>query len=202
MSRPVIALDADGVLLDYNLAYSRLWQRAFGVLPRERDAQAYWAKDRWEVELLEGERLDHFVKHFDEAFWSTLPALQGAVDACHRLHGAGFELVCVSALPLHYAEARLANLRREGFPIERIMATGNERHAGNPKAAAIAELRPSAFVDDFLPNLAGLPGEVHTALILREPNGSPNDTADLARVGSTHQTLADFADWRLADGQR
>lgn len=47
---PVIALDADGVLLDYNLAYAAAWQRAFGFYPRERDRCAYWAVDRWDVE--------------------------------------------------------------------------------------------------------------------------------------------------------
>ena len=30
MRRPVIALDADGVLLDFHLAYAEAWERAFG----------------------------------------------------------------------------------------------------------------------------------------------------------------------------
>jgi phosphoglycolate phosphatase-like HAD superfamily hydrolase len=30
MNNKIIALDADGVLLDYNLAYASAWQRAFG----------------------------------------------------------------------------------------------------------------------------------------------------------------------------
>lgn len=29
--RPVIALDGDGVLLDYNLAYAKAWERATGI---------------------------------------------------------------------------------------------------------------------------------------------------------------------------
>jgi len=197
VNRSLIALDVDGVLLDYNQGYAQAWHKAFGHLPEERDAQAYWAADRWGVELLEGERLKYFKRQFDETFWSTLPALTGAVDACLRLKRAGFELVCVSALPHQYAAARLANLRGEGFPIDRVIPTGNERHFGNPKAASIAELRPWAFADDFLPNLEELPSDVHTALILREPNGSPNADASIARVGSTHRTLAEFADWVL-----
>ena len=42
----LIALDADGVLLDYNLAYASAWECAFGVRPQLRDPQAYWAIDR------------------------------------------------------------------------------------------------------------------------------------------------------------
>lgn len=32
MTRPIIAVDADGVLLDYNRAYANAWERAFGSL--------------------------------------------------------------------------------------------------------------------------------------------------------------------------
>jgi len=42
MARRIIALDADGVLLDYGLAYAGAWQKAFGTYPAERDPLAYW----------------------------------------------------------------------------------------------------------------------------------------------------------------
>ena len=50
MARPLIALDADGVLLDFHLGYAGAWQRAFGAMPAERDPLAYWPIDRWSVE--------------------------------------------------------------------------------------------------------------------------------------------------------
>src|SRR5258708_10635187 len=34
--KPIIALDADGVLLDYNRAYAGAWERAFGQRSEER----------------------------------------------------------------------------------------------------------------------------------------------------------------------
>lgn len=46
MARPLIALDADGVLLDFHLGYAGAWRRAFGALPVERDPLAYWPIDR------------------------------------------------------------------------------------------------------------------------------------------------------------
>ena len=127
-----------------------------------------------------------------------MPAIDGAVDACHRLRGAGFDLVCVSALDLEFEAARLRNLRELGFPIERVIATGNAAGERSPKADVIASLNPIAFVDDYLPYLRGMPAEVHTALVLRAPNGSPNTGADMALAKSVHQDLAGFTDHWLA----
>lgn len=197
MPRPLIALDADGVLLDFHLAYAQAWQRAFGEYPAERDPQAYWPIDRWHVPRLEGPPLAQFRRFFDAHFWSSVPPIAGAVQACRRLHDAGFELVCVSALELHFEAARLRNLRALGFPIERVVATGNAAGARSPKAAAIERLRPQAFVDDYLHYLRGMPRDVHTALVLRAPNGSPNHGPELTLARSTHRDLAGFADYWL-----
>ena len=194
MARPLIALDADGVLLDFHLAYAGAWRRAFGALPRERDPLAYWPMDRWEVERLDEPRRAQLRAHFDEHLWSTMPALPGALQACHRLHDAGFELVCVSALDEQHGGARLRNLRGLGFPIHRVVATGNAAGSRSPKADAIEALRPQAFVDDYLPYLRGIPAQVHTALVLRAPNGSPNSGAEMSLAKSVHQDLADFVE--------
>lgn len=198
MTRPVIALDADGVLLDYNRAYAQVWERTFGVAPQERDPNAYWALDRWAVERLSGEAFERFRARFDETFWSTLPAMSGAVEAAHPLHDAGYTLVCVTAMPACFAEARQRNLRDLGFPIERVIATGNRAVSGSPKAGVLADLKPVAFVDDYLPYFEGVAADIHTALVMREPNGSPNVGPGLGAVRSTHASLSDFSDWWLS----
>jgi phosphoglycolate phosphatase-like HAD superfamily hydrolase len=198
MARPLIALDADGVLLDFHLGYASAWRRAFGVAPAERDPHAYWPMDRWDVERLDAVRREQFRAAFDERFWTTVPAIDGAIDACHRLRDAGFDLVCVSALELEFEAARLRNLRDLGFPIDRVIATGNAAGERSPKADAIAALQPIAFVDDYLPYLRGVPGHVHTALVLRAPNGSPNVGPDMVLATSVHDDLAAFTDhWLL-----
>jgi beta-phosphoglucomutase-like phosphatase (HAD superfamily) len=198
MGLPVIALDADGVLVDFHLGYAAAWERAFGVAPPERDPLAYWPMDRWEVDRLDAERRAHFRRHFDELFWSTVPAIPGAIDACRRLVEAGHHLVCVSALEPEHEAARLRNLREHGFPIEQVFATGNALGTRSPKADVIAALDPVAFVDDYLPYMRGIPPQVHTALILRAPNGSPNVGAELALARSVHHDLAEFAGFWLA----
>ena len=194
MLRPILALDADGVLVDLHLGYARAWERAFGNYPAERDPQAYWPIDRWQVERLDGDQRLRLRAQFDEPFWTSLPAIAGAVQACHRLHDAGFELVCVTALDAEFEAARLRNLRTLGFPITRVIATGHFDGARSPKADAIEALRPQAFVDDYIVYMRGVPEQVHTALVLRAPNGSPNTGDELALAKSVHQDLAAFAD--------
>jgi len=198
MARPVIALDADGVLLDFHLGYAAAWERCFGRRPAERDPLAYWPMDRWKVERLDDAGRARFRRHFDETFWTTVPALGGAIDACHRLHDAGYDLVCVSALDFEWEAARLRNLRNHGFPIETVIATGSHEGERSPKAEAIEQLRPEAFVDDYLPYLRGLPPDVHAALVLRAPNGSPNVGHELRLAHSVHDDLAGFARHWLA----
>jgi hypothetical protein len=198
MRKPRIAVDADNVLLDYSTAYAWAWKRAFGWHPIERDPTAYWPMDRWGVERLTGEPLDRFRACFDTQFWSTIPAVPGAIQGCNDLHEAGFELVCVSALEPQHEAARLKNLRALGFPIERVVATGADASVANPKAAALAELDPVAFVDDFLPYLRGLRSSIHTALVVRQRTGTPNAGPDVECVGSQHDDLCAFSAWWLA----
>jgi phosphoglycolate phosphatase-like HAD superfamily hydrolase len=172
MSRPILALDADGVLVDLHIGYARAWQQAFGVTLAERDPQAYWPADRWAVEQMDAERRLLLRAQFERPeMWESLPAIDGAVEACHRLHDAGYELVCVTALEARFQAARLRNLKALGFPIRRVVATGHVEGERSPKADAIQALRPVAFVDDYIAYMRGVPTEVHTALVLRAPNG-------------------------------
>lgn len=198
MARPVIALDADGVLLDYHLAYAAAWQRAFGSHPEERDAQAYWPMDRWKVPKLRLWRRARFRSEFGELFWSTVPPLPGAIEACHRLREAGYDLVCVSALEQRFEAARLHNLRALEFPIERVIATGHNESARSPKADAVEAIGAEVFVDDFLPYFRGVASHIHTALVLRAPNGSPNTGPEMVLASSTHQDLPEFTEHWLS----
>ena len=200
MKKPLIALDCDGVLLDLNLAYAKAWQSYSGSYPIEVDPHGYWHFNRWDVQRLGGEELEQFRLHFDADFWSSILPIAGAVQACQRLADAGHELVCVTALEEKFAEARLENLRTYGFPIDKVYATGHQAGAVSPKAEVIHQLKPRAFVDDYLPYMDGISGEIHTALILRGPNGSPNVGPGLSAVSSTHADLVAFSEWWLKNG--
>ena len=104
----------------------------------------------------------------------------------------------MSALDAEFEDARLRNLRASGFPIERVVATGNAAGARSPKADAITALQPEAFVDDYLLYFRGIPRSVHAALIKRAPNGSPNEGAELTLAASMHDDLDGFAEYWLS----
>lgn len=193
--RSAIALDCDGVLLDYSTAYAHAWQRAFGAHPVLQDERAYWPMDRWGIPRLVGESLERFRSVFDNEFWSSIPAVPGAIEACHLLKSHGYQLVCVTALDNRFASARLKNLSDLGFPITQIITTGNDASACSPKAEALAALNPLAFVDDYAPYMVGVDGRIHKALILRDPMGSPNVGAALEHSHSQHADLLGFAKW-------
>lgn len=197
MSQGIIALDADGVLLDYGLAYAGAWQAAFGTYPRERDPHAYWPMDRWEVDRVEGPQLDQFRRAFDEEFWAGIPPVPGAVEACHALAQAGHELVCVTALPERFRAARERNLRLHGFPIDLVHATDNQVSLTSPKAATLNALKPRAFVDDYLPYFVDVQPNIHRALVLRGVTGTPNTGELLVHTDSQHADLSAFARWWL-----
>ena len=198
---PVLALDADGVLVDYVQGYAAAWKRAFGERPPLKDPQGYGPLDRWDVPWLAGQAHARFRAQFDAAFWRSLPAMPGAVQACHRLHAAGFDLVCVTAMDAAFEAARLECLRACGFPIERVVAVPHGEGPQSPKAAALEGLGACALVDDYAPYLRRLPPGVHPALIVRAGPGCPNVGQALAHAKSQHEDLAGFADYWIEAGQ-
>ncbi len=193
MSKKLIALDADGVLLDYSLAYASAWEKAFGVYPTLKNPNAYWPIDRWAVERLSGSQLDIFRNVQDEAFWSSIPAVNGAIEACHLLRNAGYELICVTALHERFRVSRQKNLLDLGFPIDTVLTVEHNDGTVSPKAAVINGLKPLAFVDDYLPYMAGIDTDIHLALIMRDPDKSPNTGSGLDLIHSKHASLVIFA---------
>jgi len=128
----VIALDVDGVLLDYAAAYAQAWERAFGVAPALRNANAYWPMDRWQVDRLEGEALAHFRSFFDEQFWSSIPPVFCAQEACQLLSDTGFELICVTALDARMGED-IEELHAMRVSSRRLRAAMTQRQARKSK---------------------------------------------------------------------
>ena len=199
MNQSLLAFDADGVLIDYNTAYAKVWHKAFGRAPVLMDPLGYHARDRYQLATLSGSELEYFRSFFQAEFWLNVPAIEGAVDACKRLSQQGYDLVCVSAVPSEYEAQRLKNLQDLGFPIDKVFATPDLGQSESPKAETLRKLNPVAFVDDFIDYLVGVPSAVHKALVTRDPNNSPNDNPEHQHlVDSRHPDLAAFATWWLA----
>jgi FMN phosphatase YigB (HAD superfamily) len=205
--RPVIALDADGVLVDYNKTWGRIHALHFGEELTVADPNAYHAVNYWGKPwpAKDSGFWDAFIAH---NAWGTMDAKDGAVEACHRLHSLGFDLVCVTSMPPEFAHERLANLKQLGFPIDRVIApprkdkpvTDTDRrapepfHPANPKLDVIHDLMPAWFVDDEYRKLRGIEG---VNLVLIDPGhpDTPNADAEHDKLAFHATSLLDFAAW-------
>lgn len=203
-SKPILAVDCDGVLLNYNLAYGQAYEEHFGTKLSVKDPLAFHATNYWGIE--EPPVNSSFWQAFNEELdmWTRMPAIPGAVEACHEFVAMGFELVCVTSMPEKMAEKRQWNLQDLNFPIERVIACGRkhqendfvpqEQSSKNPKKEAIEKLCPAWFVDDEWRKLKGFEG---INLVMIDPGYSENLNQD-----ATHQelrcvvpNLKSLADW-------
>lgn len=192
----LIAIDGDGVLVNYVEAYREVWFKAFGQRLPESVPNAYWSPVRWGAKHLEGPELVHFRSCLDAQFWRSLTPMPGAIAACALLRKAGFKLVCVSAIDEEFVADRHLNFLNHDMGIQTVYATGNDWDGQlevSPKAKVLRNLMPAAFVDDFAPYLRGMPEGVHRALIESGMPGTPNVGHDLTLAESIHPSLLDFA---------
>jgi hypothetical protein len=200
MNHKRIAIDADGVLVDYNSVYPIVWKKAFGTDLQVIQPHCYHAKDQFGVDLSDPALKTRFYDAFDADVWSSMPALPGAVEATHLLSQAGYELVCVTSMPSEFTEARQKNLIALGMPISRVFATGRDRSKDyiNPKKEVIDSLQPLYFLDDLLENFKHLSPGVHHGFIDYGKHNSPNEVLRSLQLHHTrHDSLLDFANWLL-----
>jgi len=137
-----------------------------------------------------------FEEVWSEHGWRTMPIQDGALQACILLHQAGYELVCVTAMPAKFIEHRLENFRLHGFPIDNIISSGFDKanFNNNPKRKIIEDLHPVAFVDDLRRNFKDIQG-VHTKLVFidHEYHDDPNQHENIY-YDVKYPSLLEFAE--------
>ena len=195
----IIALDADGVLLDYNKAAASVWTNAFGAAPELKDPEAYHFRNVYAMDLRDKTIKDKYYETFSRIGWSDMLAMPGAVEACQMLHSMGYELHVVSSMPMAFAAQRYENLLRLGMPISSVIATGRTEGTDNPKRAKLLELAPVAFVDDLLSNFEGVSDAMHCAFVLHwDSMDNPNRGTKPLLAASSHASVLDFATYWMA----
>jgi len=145
-----IALDIDGVLLDFD----KHW-REFASVFLQRDLvrlnNEYWLESRYGITKEDSDAV--WAAFFEQEKWATIEPYQCALDMIAILHGQGHEIVCVTAAPEAVEVQRRMSLQHLGLEAHEIEFTGYH-HEGNTKHEALTRHAPDIFVDDQLFNLS------------------------------------------------
>ncbi len=146
MEKPVMALDVDGVILDF----CGFWvQTAEDALGRELPAlnRSYHFGTRLGLTRQEYDTCWNQFRAIDG--WGKVPAYPGVTEALESL-ARNHRLVAVTGIPLEALEARKRNLAELRLPLEEVFATG---HRDFSKEYLLQALQAEAFVDDRLRHL-------------------------------------------------
>lgn len=144
--KPILALDADEVMLDFSGYWQGLAETRLGrKLPR--NPGSYHFMDRHEISRDEYNQVWDYFREVDG--WANVPLLPCIGDTLDCL-AEDFRLMVVTGIPEEALEPRKACFRRWDLPIEDTFATG---HRDQTKQGLLASLSPIGFADDRLHHL-------------------------------------------------
>lgn len=191
---PIIAIDIDGVTLDYKAAYARKWQKAFGKMPRIKNQKAHRIWEYYDIPFLtDPNEIAKLEASGDDDFWRTMPPMQSAVSAVRLIRSFGYKTISVSAAPIHQAENRAFNLARHGFEFDDVICI-QIPGAISPKTEVINKVQPAYFVDDYINYFHGIDRSVKKVLI-NEPENHPSEHVSIAEMDLIFPGLFAFALW-------
>ncbi len=140
-----VALDCDGVLLNFDHSFARVASEALGR-PVIKLNNRYELNDRYGLSDRDFQfAWDALDDH--EHGWKNMAILPGAVESVARLREQGASIHLVTGIQNRLAECRLANLLAHAIEVESIHCVGDGKAS---KTAILRDLRPSVFVDDRL----------------------------------------------------
>lgn len=152
-----IALDCDGVLLDFLTKWHEIaeyaLQRSLPDLENAYDLSARYG-------LTQNER-ERVMRVFEaEHGWASLRPLPGAIESAIGLQQLGHRVIVVTSIDPLFEQARLQNLANHGFKPDAIYCVGV--HAGHTKGEAFHVEQPRVVVDDRLVYLKQAQGMIKT----------------------------------------
>lgn len=190
----IIALDCDGVLLNYNEAYGRALEEFLGEKPTIVSPTAYFCHNYFDVQLNPQQKTE-FYKFFNDKGWGMMTDLPRSIEATHKLREAGYKIIVVTSMPKIAQDMRHKNLLDLGFAVDATIATGKKNNNINPKKSYIEALLPEYFVDDLMENFHNIDSSTHFVLVDSQSHDSPNlNFEHKIKLHSTHNTLWDFVE--------
>ena len=145
-----IALDIDGVLLDFDTHW-----REFAATYLQRDIvklnDDYYLESRYGIVKADSDAI--WAAFFEQEKWASIEPYQCALEAIEVLHKSDHDIVCITAAPQEVERQRRMSLQHLGLDAHEIEFTGYH-HEGKTKHDALLRHAPDIFVDDQLINLS------------------------------------------------
>lgn len=175
-----IAVDCDGVILDFDQVFPLIGEHALGrPLPRLNRI--------YELDVRYGLTPDDLGRVFQAYLthpqgWQGLPLIDGAASVLRALRALGHPLHVVTGIDPALSDLRVANLAAHGIEIDDIHCVGMGRQS---KRDVIARLDPGMFFDDRLHLLEEVPAVPHRVWIDRNDDQGGLECPDgIERVAS------------------
>lgn len=164
LKNKTIALDTDGVLLDFMPAFDKAAAIVLGrpiiIQQDEYNMDYYYLSKRISVTQEQVEEILEYMQ--TSRMYENLAALKGAKEGVKAIEEAGFNICIVTALPEQAKLMRRNNLRNVlGLEPQEIYCVG----MGMSKAEILKELKPDVFMDDRIEYLASAPFIYHLAWV-------------------------------------
>jgi len=161
MRNPIVAVDLDGVLLDFEKAFR---QCAEWTLRRSipEPCDDYALSDRFGLSVRETAKVwDAFHRG---NWWERVPLYGDAWDVIEELEGLGCSLWAITNVDSQHLNARAVSLQGM-IPSGRIITLGHEA-APAQRANVLRDLRATAFLDDRSDNTNAAVLHVPTTVLL------------------------------------
>ena len=201
-ARIPLAIDADGVILDFERKFMDLWEQKHGDRP-ERVCNAYSSTTSFGLQDKCPDLMKFIYENADiEDFYGNMNMLPGAEEAIHELHDMGFELICVTAIPNELRELRFNNLiNKFKLPISDILtAPRTNAIIANPKALIVNAMEPIALIEDHVHNFLDInPGIARIYINPSVVDVSPDEsTQPHFAYDSLYECMQDAIVWKHA----
>lgn len=199
--RKVIALDCDGVMLNYLDTYKKLYDEMFNTDVKVVNPRSFAPNMHFGISWTERQEDKlAFQVFFDENGWKNMKALPGAVEATKHMKELGFDIVVVTSIPKNKDLDRMINLEKAGFPINDLIACGAHSSTipgSNLKEPYLKKIMPQYFVDDLLSNFHNVSDIMKCVLIdwscENNDDWNSNKKEQIVEVFDTHEYLLDFS---------
>jgi phosphoglycolate phosphatase-like HAD superfamily hydrolase len=188
----LIVLDCDGVLLNYNQTFGKIYEQYFNEPLTVTNSNAYHAENYYGKKIPDNKRKSFF-EFFDKHGWANMEPLPKSVEATHLLKEAGYKILVVTSIPKNSQDIRHNNLINAGFAVDATIAVGHKLSKQNPKKMYLDVLNPEYFIDDLIDNFHQVEHDVNLVLIDSNAPDSPNFKFEHPiLLHSTHPSLWDF----------